>query len=112
MNYYLYNVVIFDTSPKADLSVFPRTETHSAIAETKSEAQRKIVEKLFAEDGLCARHSTPEDSPSRFNIVFDDLECEEEVVWDEEQECWVFALDEKVPEEVRLKQKAWSESRS
>ena len=83
MNFYLYNVTIFDTAPDADLSIFPKTEPHVAIAENETEAQRQIVEKLYDEElgGTCARYSTREDSPRRFNIVFSEPSLVDEVVW-------------------------------
>ena len=83
MNFYLYNVTIFDTAPDADLTVFPKIEPWTAIAENETEAQRQIVERLFdnAEGGTCARYSTKEDAADRFRIVFGEPKEVAEVVW-------------------------------
>lgn len=83
MNFYLYNVTIFDTAPDADLTVFPKIEPHTAIAENETEAQRQIVERLYdlAENGTCARYSTREDAADRFHIVFGEPKEVAEVVW-------------------------------
>lgn len=82
MNFYFYNVTIFDTAPDANLDVFPAVQPFTAIAENETEAQREIVEKLFDEEtgGLCARYSTNEDAADRFHIVFDEGDCAE-VFW-------------------------------
>lgn len=83
MNFYLYNVTIFDTAPDADLTVFPKIEPHTVIAENETEAQRQIVERLYdeAEGGTCARYSTREDAADRFHIVFNDPLLQDEVFW-------------------------------
>lgn len=83
MNFYLYNVTIFDTAPNANLSVFPKIEPHTVIAENETEAQRQIVERLYdlAENGTCARYSTREDAADRFHIVFGEPKEVAEVVW-------------------------------
>lgn len=93
MNCYTYNVRIFDTAPDADLKLFPRLEPHSAVAENEQEAQRKIVEDLFdsQKGGTLAKHSKPDDSPTRFNIVFDMLIPAREVAWNEEIGEWIWA---------------------
>ena len=108
MDFYLYNVTIFDTAPNADLAVFPKIEPYAVVAENETEAQRKIVEMLFDEEqgGVLAKHSRPDDSATRFNIVFNEPEiCP--VEWDEELQQWVFA-DDDVPEKVRAEQAAWA----
>jgi hypothetical protein len=76
MNSYLYNVTIFDTAVDADLTVFPKVEPYAVVAENETEAQRKIVEQLFdeAHGGVLAKHSRPDDSATRFNIVFNEPE--------------------------------------
>lgn len=72
MNHYIYYLTIFDTAPDANLNTFPKVEVWTAVAETETEAQRKIVEDLWdlSINGTCAMHSKDEDSPDRFRIVF------------------------------------------
>lgn len=111
MNLYVLNTTIFDTSSDANLEVFPKLASYSAIAESEAEAQRRIVEDLFdiAKGGLLTKYSTETDSPTRFNIVFDKAILERPVEWDEELDTWVFA-DEDVPPEERKAQKEWAEA--
>ena len=111
MNLYVLNTTIFDTAPNADLEVFPKLAPYSAIAENEAEAQRRIVEDLFdlSKGGLLTKYSTETDSPTRFNIVFDEPILERPVEWDEELDTWVFA-DEDVPPEARKAQKEWAEA--
>lgn len=106
MNYYLFNIVVFDTAQDANLNVFPRSFIQGAVAETKTEAQRQIVDALYDDGGICAQYATDEDAADRFRIVFDDLECEQEVVYDNELGTWVFAEDDPPPE-ARARQKEW-----
>lgn len=97
MNFYVYNVRIFDRSPSPNLDVFPRNEPHTAIAESRMEAQRQIVDKLF-DDGVCAKNSHDDDPADRFGIVFDDESMvERPVEWNESRGEWIWA-DEPVPE--------------
>ena len=97
MNFYLYNVTIFDTAPDADLSVFPKIELQAAIAENEMEAQRQIVERLYDpdENGTCAQYSTREDAANRFNIVFDEPEQVRPVEWAEEIDEWIWADEDR-----------------
>lgn len=111
MNSYIYNATIFDTAPDANLKIFPKIEPYAVIAENETEAQRRIVEMLFdpTQGGVLANHSRPDDSPTRFNIVFDEP-IVSQVEWDDELETWVFA-DDDPPPEVRERQKEWAKSR-
>lgn len=97
MNFYLYNVTIFDTAPDADLSVFPKIEPHAAIAENETEAQRQIVDKLYdlAENGTCAKYATREDAVNRFNIVFGEPEQVRPVEWAEEINDWIWTDEDR-----------------
>ena len=82
MNFYLYNVTIFDTAPDANLTVFPKIEPWTAIAENETEAQRQIVEQLYTPNlGTCWAYSTKEDAADRFHIVFGEPKEVAEVVW-------------------------------
>ena len=82
MNFYLYTVTIFDTAPDADLTVFPKIEPWTTIAENENEAQRQIVEQLYTPNlGTCWAHSTEEDAADRFHIVFGEPKEVAEVVW-------------------------------
>lgn len=111
MNFYLYGVRIFDTASDANLEVFPRCETHVAIAENKTEAQRKIVEQLFDPTETCGKYSTKEDAADRFHICFDDEpQVERPVEWDEELNIWIFA-DEDYPPEAKAKWDEYLKSR-
>lgn len=81
MNFYLYDVTIFDTAPDADLTVFPKIEPWTAIAENETEAQRQIIEDLYeVSSGTCGRYSKKDDAADRFHIVFDKKDCRE-VFW-------------------------------
>ena len=103
MNFYFYNVTIFDTAPDADLSVFPKIEPHAVIAENETEAQRQIVENLYdlAENGTCAQYSTREDAADRFHIVFGEPEQVRPVEWAEEINDWIWADEDRESQIVR-----------
>lgn len=82
MNFYLYDVTIFDTASDANLEIFPKIEPWTAIAENEDEAQRQIVEQLYTPNlGTCWAHSTKEDAADRFHIVFGEPKEVAEVVW-------------------------------
>ena len=103
MNFYFYNVTIFDTAPDADLSVFPKIEPHAVIAENETEAQRQIVENLYdlVENGTCAQYSTREDAADRFHIVFGEPEQMREVEWAEQISDWIWADEDRESQIVR-----------
>ena len=103
MNFYFYNVTIFDTAPDADLSVFPKIEPHAVIAENEMEAQRQIVERLYdlVENGTCAQYSTREDAADRFHIVFGEPEQVRPVEWAEEINDWIWADEDRESQIVR-----------
>lgn len=91
MNFYVYNVRIFDRSPSPNLDVFPRLEPHTAYAESRDEAQRQIVENLY-DTGVCAVNSNKDDPADRFGIVFDDEpSVERPVEWNEARGEWIWA---------------------
>ena len=104
MNFFVFKTTIFDTAPDADLRVFPIVETHTAIAESTEEAQRQIVEKLYDPElmGTCAVHERKDDSPARFNIVFDEM-LMRPVEWDEEIEQWIWADEDRNPQIATFK---------
>lgn len=103
MNFYFYNVTIFDTAPDANLSVFPKIEPHAIIAENETEAQRQIVEHLYdlAENGTCAQYATREDAADRFHIVFGEPEEVREVEWADEINDWIWADEDRESQIVR-----------
>lgn len=103
MNFYFYNVTIFDTAPDADLTVFPKIEPHAVIAENETEAQRQIVENLYdlEKNGTCAQYSTREDAADRFHIVFGEPEQVREVEWAKEINDWIWADEDRESQIVR-----------
>ena len=107
MNLYLYNVTIFDTAPDANLTVFPKIEPHTAIADRAEEAQRQIVEKIYDPElgGTCARYARKDDAADRFHIVFGKPEVERPVEWNEEIGEWIWA-DEPVDIQVATRRLA------
>lgn len=109
MNNYIYNATIFDTAADANLDLFPKIEPYAVVAENETEAQRQIVEMLFdpEQGGVLAKHSRPDDPPTRFNIVFDEPVINP-VEWDDKLGEWVFAEDENVPEKIKIQQKEWA----
>ena len=92
MNFYLYKVRIFDTDPNADTSFWPRIEPYTAIAPDAEEAQREIVDQIFAPDiGTVGMRIRAEDPKDRYTVCFDDPEVVRPVEWDEELGTWDWA---------------------
>lgn len=90
MNYYIYNVKVFDNK-KSMLHL--KELFGNTYAESRIEAQRQIVDEILAPNGRIGQFITPNDPSDRFRLVFDDEPLvEDEVIWNEELDQWEWAI--------------------